>query len=79
MEPSEVKAILEADLPDCDISVNGDGRHFDVVIIGDLFEGQRTIKRQQLVFAVLNKHIAAGTIHAVNMKTFTNAEWAARQ
>ena len=79
MEPSEVQAILQADLPGCEVSVNGDGRHFDILVVGDVFAGQRAIKRQQMVYAILNDHIAAGAIHAVNMKTFTSDEWAARQ
>ena len=75
MEPAAIKAILEAAWPECTIDVAGDGRHFDLTIVGDIFEGARKIKRQQMVYAVLNEHISQGTIHAVNMKTFTHAEW----
>ncbi len=78
METAELKALLQAEWPDCTIEVSGDGRHFDLVIVGDVFEGARTLKRQQMVYAILNDHIAAGTLHAVNMKTFTPSEWQAR-
>lgn len=77
MEPTAVKSILQAALPDCTVEVSGDGRHFDLVIVGDVFAGARTIKRQQMIYAILNEYIAAGTIHAVNMKTYTPEEWAA--
>jgi acid stress-induced BolA-like protein IbaG/YrbA len=77
MESSEIKTILQAALPGCDIQVQGDGRHFDLVIVGDVFAGARTLKRQQMVYGILNEHIASGALHAVNMKTLTPAEWQA--
>lgn len=78
MDPQEIKKLLEAALPDCSIDVSGDGRHFDLLIIGDVFAEVRTIKRQQMVYRTLNEHIASGAIHAVNMKLFTASEWAAK-
>jgi acid stress-induced BolA-like protein IbaG/YrbA len=78
MQPDEVKAILDAGLVDCEVTVQGDGSHFDIVVVGDIFEGLRPVKKQQLVYAVLNEHIASGAIHAVNMQTFTAVQWQAR-
>lgn len=75
MQIEQVKELLEVHLPDCDIKVDGDGRHFDVVVVGDVFEGLSPVKKQQLVYAGLNQHIADGSLHAVNMKTYTRAEW----
>lgn len=78
MDPEDIKAVLQEALIGCDIEVAGDGRHYDLRVIGDIFEGERTIKRQQRVYAVLNPLIASGGIHAVNMQLFTPAEWASR-
>lgn len=75
MQPEEVKQILQSHLPDCDIEVTGDGSHFDITVVGDVFEGLNAVKKQQLVYAGLNPQIADGSVHAVNMKTFTRAEW----
>lgn len=75
MQPEQVKQLLEAQLADCEIKVSGDGSHFDITVVGDVFEGLNAVKKQQLVYAVLNPQIADGSIHAVNMKTFTRAEW----
>lgn len=74
MQVEQVKEILQSQLPDCEMTVSGDGRHFEITVIGDVFEGLNAVKRQQLVYAALNPQIADGTIHAVNMKTFTKAE-----
>jgi acid stress-induced BolA-like protein IbaG/YrbA len=78
MEPAVVKSLLLERLADCEVEVNGDGRHFDILIVGDLFAGLSPVKKQQLVYAALNEEISSGAIHAVNMKTFTRAEWAQR-
>ena len=78
MNPNDVKALLEAALPDCQFQVETDGGHFNIVAIGDLFEGKRPVQRQQQIYAALNKQISSGEIHAVNMKTFPHQEWADR-
>jgi acid stress-induced BolA-like protein IbaG/YrbA len=79
MQAEEIKALLMAGLADCDVEVSGEGNHFDMSIVGDVFEGLNAVKKQQLVYAVINEHIASGTIHAVNMKTLTRAEAASLQ
>lgn len=61
------------------VLVGGDGRHFDITVVSAHFEGQRPVKKQQLVYAVLNEKIADGTIHAVMMKTLTPNEWRDQQ
>jgi acid stress-induced BolA-like protein IbaG/YrbA len=78
MKPEEVKSLLEQALPDCEIQVAGGDRNFDLVLVGDVFEGVRPVKRQQLVYGALNEQIAAGDIHAINMRTFTPEEWQSR-
>ncbi len=78
MQPEEIKALLEAALDDCEIRVAGEGNRFDILAIGELFAELRPVKKQQLVYAVLNPHIADGTIHAVNIRTFTPAQWASQ-
>ena len=79
MQVDELKALLEAKLPGCDVQVSGDGRHFDLVVVGAVFEGMTPVKKQQHVYAAINDRIADGSLHAVNMKTYTPAQWAALQ
>lgn len=69
---------LQVAFKDAHIEVSGDGSHFDVLVVSDDFEGLRAVKKQQMVYAVLNDQIATGAMHAVNMKLFTKAEWAAQ-
>jgi acid stress-induced BolA-like protein IbaG/YrbA len=78
MDQEEIKAFVAAAMPGTEVQVSGDGRHFDLLIVGPQFEGARTIKRQQMVYGVLNEHITSGAIHALNIKAYTPEEWAAR-
>jgi acid stress-induced BolA-like protein IbaG/YrbA len=75
MQTEQIKVLLEAEFTDSQVDVSVDGSHLNLVVISPAFEGLRAVKKQQLVYAVLADKIADGTLHAVNMKTFTPAEW----
>jgi acid stress-induced BolA-like protein IbaG/YrbA len=78
MDAATVKTLLESHLEDCEVQVQGEGNHYDITAVGALFDGLRPVKKQQLVYAALSDHIADGSIHAVNIRTFTPAEWQAQ-
>lgn len=80
MQPDELKQLLQSRLTGCDIEVNGDGRHFAIRVIGDIFAGLTPVKKQQLVYGALSEQFADGSIHAVDqLVTLTPAEWQKRQ
>ena len=70
----ELKQMLSADDVE-HVHVEGDGYHYDVTIVSDAFFGKTRVARQQWVYARLNEYIVSGQLHAVNMKTWTTAEW----
>lgn len=79
MQPDEIKVLIEGALPDCTAQVSSeDGKHIAALIVSSAFEGLLPVKRQQMVYAALNEHISSGAIHALQMKTLTPAEQAAR-
>ena len=75
MDAATVKALLQNHMPECEFHVQGEGANYDITAIGDVFEGLRPVKKQQLVYAALNDEIAEGSIHAVNIRTFTPEQW----
>jgi acid stress-induced BolA-like protein IbaG/YrbA len=79
MEAKEIKALLQTNLDGCQVEVSGEGSHFDIVVVGDVFEGLNAVKKQQLIYAIINEHIASGAIHAVNIKALTPAQAAPGQ
>ncbi|MBD2859711.1 BolA/IbaG family iron-sulfur metabolism protein [Spongiibacter sp. KMU-158] len=70
----QISEQLKAHFTDATIEVGGDGSHFDVKVVSDVFEGLRPVKRQQMVYAALNDMIRDGSVHAVNIKALTVAE-----
>lgn len=78
MDAATVKELLQTHLGDCEFHVRGEGDHYDITAIGEVFAGLRPVKKQQLVYAALSESIADGSIHAVNIRTFTPGEWQER-
>ncbi|WP_325891563.1 BolA family iron metabolism protein IbaG [Grimontia sp. NTOU-MAR1] len=76
MEPTEIKAILEQALTLDEIHVKGDGSHFEVIAVGDMFDGMLRVKKQQTIYGPLMEHIRTNAIHALSIKALTPAEWA---
>jgi acid stress-induced BolA-like protein IbaG/YrbA len=78
MDAASVKTLLQSHLQECEFHVQGEGSHYDIAAIGAVFEGLRPVKKQQLVYGALKDYIADGSIHAVNIRTYTPAEWQAQ-
>ena len=79
MDQSQIKQLILAAFPDCEVSVEGGDGKFLIPAVGDAFEGLNAVKRQQAVYAAINEHIASGAIHAVTMRLLTQAEMEASQ
>jgi acid stress-induced BolA-like protein IbaG/YrbA len=60
------------------LAVDGDGRHFEALIVSAAFEGLSRVQRQQRVNAVLRPHFESELLHALSMQCLTPAEAAAR-
>ena len=74
MEPPiklEIQNLLNTQLPNCNIKVEGSNGHFDIYVTGEIFLGLNSVKRQQLVYQIINEYIKNGTIHAVSIKAST--------
>ena len=74
METTQVQQLLAAGLPDAQIKVSGDGRHFEAYIVSATFDGQSLIQRHRQVMAIVKDEIANDTLHALSLTTKTPAE-----
>jgi acid stress-induced BolA-like protein IbaG/YrbA len=79
MTAEQLQTLIAAGLACEHIQVAGDGRHWEAVIVSPEFEGKRLIQRHQRVYATLGARMRTDEVHALSMKTFTPAEWAAAQ
>lgn len=57
------------------VIVKSEGSHYQVIAIDDKFESMSRVKRQQMISSPLSEQIADGTIHALSIKTFSQAQW----
>jgi acid stress-induced BolA-like protein IbaG/YrbA len=79
MTADEVQQKIQAALPGAAVHVlSGDDVHFEALVVAPQFEGLRTIKRHQLVYAALGAAVG-GEIHALSLETVTPAEWETRR
>ena len=72
--PELVKSYIAAGLDCSHLEVEGDGQHFNAVIVSPAFAGKRLIQRHQLVYAALGDRMRE-EIHALSMKTLTTEEF----
>ena len=79
MTADQLKDLIAAGLPCEHLEVEGDGRHWFATIVSPEFEGKRPIARHQRVYATLGERLKSDEVHALSMKTFTPAEWAAQR
>ena len=77
MISEHIKALIADGLPCETLQVEGDGEHFEALIVSAQFTGKSRVKRQQMVNALLRAWFDSGELHALSMKTLTPEEWSA--
>ena len=75
MNTTEIKATIEAGLPECEARVTGDGTHFEAVVICDAFDGKGMLEQHKMVYGALGDAMRT-SIHALSMRTYTRRQWA---
>ena len=73
-----IERAIAAHLPCEHVAVQGDGHHWEAVIVSARFEGLPKVRQHQLVYAALGDAMRE-EIHALSMITLTPAQWAAAQ
>jgi acid stress-induced BolA-like protein IbaG/YrbA len=79
MTADDLQSLIKQGLTCEHITLEGDGRHWYATIVSKEFEGRRLIQRHQLVYATLGQKMHTDEVHALSIKTYTPAEWAASE
>jgi acid stress-induced BolA-like protein IbaG/YrbA len=72
--PEDIKRTIESGLACEHVAVDGDGRHFQALIVSSSFAGLSKVRQHQLVYGVLGERMRE-QIHALSMQTLTPAQW----
>ena len=78
MNDADIKRLIETGLPQCHAHIQGDGTHFEAVIVSPAFAGHSLLQQQRMVYATLGDKMG-GAIHALSMRTYTPEQWDATQ
>ena len=73
MQSSELEGLIRAGIPDAEITIRGEGDHFEAVVVSAAFENLSMVQQHQLVYQTLGDRMG-GEIHALALKTQTPAE-----
>ena len=71
--PQQIKDWIEAALPNSRVVIDGDGHHFEALIVCGAFDGKNRVQRHQMVYQALGDRMKS-EIHALSMQTRTPAE-----
>jgi len=74
MQNEEVARLIEEGLPGSQVTVTGDGRHFEAVVINEAFTGKTPLQKQRMVMQTVRAQIESDELHALSIKTLTSQE-----
>jgi acid stress-induced BolA-like protein IbaG/YrbA len=77
IDPGQIEGWIREGLSCEHVAVQGDGHHFEAVIVSPAFRGRSRVQQHQQVYAALGERMGA-EIHALSMQTYTPEDWAAR-
>ena len=79
MHPEQIKQIILAGMACEHLALDGDGHHFEAMIVSAEFVGKSRVQRQQHVNKILKEKFDSGELHALSFKTLTPEEWSAQR
>lgn len=75
--PEAIEGYIREKLDCTHLTVQGDGAHFEAVIVSTSFVGKSRVQRHQLVYGALGQRMRE-EIHALSMSTLSPDEWSAQ-
>ncbi len=67
METSRIEELIKAGIPDAQVTVTGDGRHFEASVVSSTFEGKSLIQRHRMVLDTVRAQIDSDELHALSI------------
>lgn len=75
MQTETIATLIQAGLPDAQVTIDGDGTHFTALVISPSFAGLSRLQRQQRVNDTVKAQLLDGSLHALSIKACTPDEW----
>ena len=71
---TKIKNSISKNISVTHLVVDGDGSHFQAVIVSNDFDGMNRVERHKLVYGSLGNCFESD-VHALSFKTYTEDEW----
>ena len=72
----DIEKFIKAGLACEHVAVQGDGQHWEAIIVSPEFAGKNKVQQHQLVYRALGERMRE-EIHALSMQTLTPEQWRA--
>jgi acid stress-induced BolA-like protein IbaG/YrbA len=79
MHPDQIKQLILAGMACEHLTLDGDGQHFEALVVSAEFAGKSRVQRQQHVNKILKEKFDSGELHALSFKTLTPEEWSVQR
>ncbi len=79
MHPEQIRQLILAGMPCDHLELDGDGQHFQALVVSPEFAGMTRVQRQQRVYQTLKAKLDSGELHALSFKTLTPEEWSSQR
>ncbi len=70
MQADELKKLIEEGISSAQVTIRGDGDHFEATVVSAAFEGKSSVQQHQMVYAALGD-VMQGAVHALSFRTLT--------
>jgi acid stress-induced BolA-like protein IbaG/YrbA len=74
MQADDLKKLIEEAVSGSDVTIQGEGDHFDATVVSTVFEGKNMVQQHQMIYAALGT-LMQKEIHALALHTFTPEQW----
>jgi acid stress-induced BolA-like protein IbaG/YrbA len=73
MQAKELQDLITRGIAGAQVTVTGEGDHFEALVVSDQFAGRSLVEQHRLVYATLGDRMG-GEIHALALRTCTPGE-----
>jgi len=76
MDPSQLKTLIEGEIPGAQVDVRdltGTGDHFGVQVVSSAFEGKSLVEQHQMVYRAVGNELT-NAVHALQVRTVVPEE-----
>ena len=69
MSPEKIREMIQAQLPDAQVTTAGEECNFTIEVTSEAFVGKSPIQRHCMINDIFKPYLESGALHALSIKT----------